>query len=325
MGLSFYFGDKFQVNEAIKERKVEISSKDDQQISIQSIRWRDISIGQFFHICKAMPFGTDIQIIIITIDLAISKTNKKKVEKWDHDLDIILQRSLEIPKHSEVLFDFSPESTSNNVLEKLANFGEVFIFENLKGQKLINWTTKRVKDKGLNLDQKILKELSYSNANNLWQLDNEIEKLALLLEVSEFKNNNDISEFISQDKEVKIFELVDALIKGDKLRSLILGGRLYKEGYSFMYVLTILSREIRLLILGKFYLQEGLTGNNLAKKLRIYHPFRIRKILEQLHQISFENLQLLYKGLSNVEYGIKKGNHTEKQVFESIIAFTSKI
>ena len=28
---------------------------------------------------------------------------------------------------------------------------------------------------------------------------------------------------------------------------------------------------------------------------------------------------------SNVEYAIKKGNYTEKQVFESIIAFTSKI
>ena len=71
-----------------------------------------------------MPFGTDIQIIIITIDLLTSKRNKKRVEQWEHDLDIILERSLEIPKHSDVLFDFSPESTSNNVLEKLANFGD---------------------------------------------------------------------------------------------------------------------------------------------------------------------------------------------------------
>ena len=325
MGLSFYFGDKFQVNEAIKERKTEISFNEYQQISVQSIRWRDISIDQFFHICSAIPFGTDVQIIIIAIDLLTSKTNKKKVAKWKDDLDIILQRSSEIPKHSDVLFDFSPEFTSNNVLEKLANFGKVFIFESLKGQKLINWCAKRARDKGLNLDQKILKELSYSNADNLWQLDNEIEKLALFLEVSHLQDNNDISEFISQDREVKIFDLVDSLIKGDKSRSLILGSRLYKEGYSFMYVLMILSREIKLLILGKFYLQEGFTGNNLAKKLRIYHPFRIRKILEQLHQIPFENLQLLYRGLSNMEFGIKKGNYTEKQVFESIIAFTSKI
>ena len=105
----------------------------------------------------------------------------------------------------------------------------------------------------------------------------------------------------------------------------MLGGRLYKEGYNFMYVLMILSREIKLLILGKLYLQEGLTGNNLAKKLRIYHPFRIRKITEQLHQISLENLELLYRDLSKVEYGIKKGNYTEKQVFESIMGCTSKI
>ena len=110
-----------------------------------------------------------------------------------------------------------------------------------------------------------------------------------------------------------------------KLKCLMLGGRIYKERYNFMYVLMILSREIKLLILGKLYLQEGLTGNNLAKKLRIYHPFRIRKITEQLHQISLENLELLYRDLSKVEYGIKKGNYTEKQVFESIMGCTSKI
>ena len=324
MGISFYFGDKFQVNESIKERKVQISSNEYQQINFQSIRWRDISIDQFFHICNAIPFGTDFQIIII-IDLITSKKNKKKIEKWDDDLDIVIERSLEIPKHSEVIFDFSPELASNNFIQKLANFGEVFVFENLKGQKLINWATKRAKDKGLNLDQKILKELSYSNSDNLWQLDNEIEKLALLLEDPDFKNKNDITKFVLQDREVKVFELVDYLIKGDKLKCLMLGGRLYKEGYNFMYVLMILSREIKLLILGKLYLQEGLTGNNLAKKLRIYHPFRIRKITEQLHQISLENLELLYRDLSKVEYGIKKGNYTEKQVFESIMGCTSKI
>ena len=106
--------------------------------------------NQFFHICNAIPFGTDFQIIII-IDLITSKKNKKKIEKWDDDLDIVIERSLEIPKHSEVIFDFSPELASNNFIQKLAYFGEVFVFENLKGQKLINWATKRAKDKGLKI------------------------------------------------------------------------------------------------------------------------------------------------------------------------------
>ena len=48
VSLSFYFGDKFQVNEAIKERKFKISSNKYEQINVQSIQWQDISIKQFF-------------------------------------------------------------------------------------------------------------------------------------------------------------------------------------------------------------------------------------------------------------------------------------
>jgi DNA polymerase-3 subunit delta len=141
-------------------------------------------------------------------------------------------------------------------------------------------------------------------------MNSEIEKLI------SFGNGRTITEtmvkeLVNVSFEGKIFELVDTLSKRDTRRTIQILEEERLAGSDDYYILSMFSRQIRLLISARSLLETNskIDKSFLAKELNI-HPFVATKILVQAKNFTLDKLLNVHNTLFSFDQGVKNGEIT---------------
>lgn len=304
--LIFVYGeDTFRVQEKVKQLKSAFREKfDPTGLNLAEFTAdKKLAIGGVLGAVHASPFLGQKRMAIIR-DL-IDSTKKEDLDAWVEGLR-------KTPESTIVVFW---ESTESKVLEKkplyqeLAEFAEVhrYVFPQLQGTQLSQWVQTRVKERGGKIEATALHALVERVGGDLWQMDNEIGKLVAYADDQPISVAM-IDELVHTSFDGKIFQLIDAVSQRRPADAI---GLLQEERWSGAndhYLLTMLGRQVRILLGARAILDENprATSQELAGTLDI-HPFVAQKALAQARGFTLEHLKAVHDLLFEFDIAMKTG------------------
>lgn len=288
--LYFIFGsDNYLAKEKVKE-----IVQDKAGFELQKIGAEKISIDELSSKIKSASLFSPQRILIIE-NLSL---NEKQKEISDY-----LKEQKEILNSQNDIFIFLENKVDKktSLYKFLSTTKNKFEMEILKGAELRKWIQDYVKNKNGLIENSALTEIMMSEQKSLFFLSLELDKL---LAYNSNINLEAVKLLTAVSFDDNIFNLTDAVSGNNKSLALKLLSQQLEAGAEPLYILTMLVRQIRLLIQIK---EAGLKSNNygeIAKELGL-HPYVVQKVLGQTKNYSFENLKIKFSQLLEIDLQLK--------------------
>jgi DNA polymerase-3 subunit delta len=278
---------------------------DPQIVSLNTLEFSGaVSLPSLRQACEALPFLGQARIAIVR-DLFAAKLGKAYLQEL---YDYLPQ----LPESARLIFLEAHTLPSNHTAVQLAKReanGFVLDFPQLKDGKLANWIRQRVAEKGGAITPDALRMLAASGGDNLYVLDNELEKLVIYksgpLEAEPIEAE-DVARLASGVAEASIFDLVDALGNRDPSRAALLFQMKINEGVDPFYLFTMFVRQFRLLIQVKELSDAGKSPPVIASELRL-HPYVAGKLAQQARGFSMAEMERIFHALLDTDIQVKTG------------------
>lgn len=179
-------------------------------------------------------------------------------------------------------------------------------FKTLNNLQLSNFAKEKIKAKNSQISPSALSLLISKTGNDLWRLNNEIEKLSAASK-NQIIDNSLVESLIHGEMEENIFALIDALVAKNNNLALRLLEEQILAGLSQDYILAMLQRQIKILLIIKtLQTKDKLSEKELVTNLKL-HPFVIKKSLEQSKKFSLPELHDYWQELLRIDLGNKRG------------------
>jgi len=172
--------------------------------------------------------------------------------------------------------------------------------------------------KTLSIDGDAIRALINQTGNNLRQLDLELDKLAGYANYGQIKVEH-VHMLASENLEARIFSMVDALGKRDRRSSLHELEVLYATGAHPLYILTMIVRQYRLLIMTKEFVEkQHADAQQIAQKLQI-REFAAERLMQQAQLYHSNELDAIYDVLVSIDQQIKTGRIEGELALELLV------
>jgi len=169
------------------------------------------------------------------------------------------------------------------------------------------WLRDRAGQHGLSLDLDAARLLGERTEGNLLAADQELQKLALMLPPGARVGAREIAGGVEDSARYDVFTLMDACLKGERVRVTRIMAGLRGEGVEAPIVLWALSRELRLLLSLQQHLDQGQSLEHACKAQKppifekrrpAYQQALARLPLKRLHKLLLfaQRLDLSIKG-----------------------------
>lgn len=298
--------DNFRSRKKLNQIRKDFIKEDPSKINLVCFDIEEAEFKNIKEAIQAQPFLAKSRLVVI--ENLISKGYKNVQEKF---YDLIAKK--EIPESNNVVLWEDNKIKKNIRLYKLINkMGKVEEFNLLFGYQLNKWIEELVKDKGGKINKEAVSKLAAFVGNDLNQLNCEIDKLVA------FKLNKQI-EIEDIDLQVKarlddnIFNFVDALGRKDRSSALKLLHEQIRQGHDEIYLLSMISYQLRNLITVKSLSSLGVGQQEISKKARM-HPYVIKKTINQIKSFDLEKLKNMYHDLLEIDISFKTSSAANKKL-----------
>ncbi len=216
-----------------------------------------------------------------------------------------------------ILFYEENEISKNKFFDSLKRCGKSQEFKPIGGERLKIWIKNEFEKLGAKIENPALENLINFVGNDLWQMKNEIEKLATYKfskRVDETKASSspfanarvigvkDIELLVKPKIETDIFKTIDAIAQKNKKLALRLLHKHLEKGDSPLYLLSMINFQFRNLLMVKSHKIEQGLNEDLGM-----HPYVIRKTTEQARKFTTSELKKIYQKIFKVDLSIKTG------------------
>jgi DNA polymerase-3 subunit delta len=207
---------------------------------------------------------------------------------------------------------------SNPLLKAAEKYGKVVQSTLPKGNALEQWINKRARGVGVKITPEATALLANFIGNNLRLLANELDKLATYVGKGATINAEDVRQLSAQVQEARIFDLTDALALRNRKQALNLLHDLLSDGEPPLKLLSIITTQVRTLLLVKELAQKGMRGGQIASTLGMA-PFIVDKALRQVNNFTPAQLEGAYRQLLSTDAGLKRSRFTPEMALDLLV------
>lgn len=315
----FHGTNEFARAAAVKELCKAMGDPQFADLNTTTLDGRHLTFGELRHHTDAVPFLFDRRLVIVEGMLARLDPRRQAGEGGGEEDDEGEQESN--PDLKEQLLDYLPNLPpttdlvfveakrlhANNAVLKLAEKDKknanVKLFAPPDANELPDWVMDRVELKGGKIEFSAANDLALYLGADLRALDNEIEKLILYRD-GEAIRREDVQFMVAPAQEQKVFELVDALGQKRTQRALELLHEQLRQNANEFYLLSMITRQYRILLQVRDLMLRGLNADAIQKQLNL-HPFVAKKMSEQSRNYSVEELEQIMFRLLDLDVSLK--------------------
>jgi len=259
-----------------------------------------LGFGDFKKECSTVSFMSSKRMVVLKN--VISKSKNKNLQK---EIVEFLKNSNSMEDNMLIFFEEAVNAKSflHKFLMSANNNIKMYKqeFKLLDKYELKKWIFKEVAEKNGEIENGADLILMERVGSDLWQINNELDKL---INFEKKITGNNIKKMVKARDDENIFNLTDAIGAKNKKMALKFLTEQLRSGFSVNYILTMMSRQFRLLIEAKDYLAKSGLNNvspqNLARDLRV-HPFVARKLLEQEGLYQMKELREMYNRIMEID------------------------
>ena len=123
---------------------------------------------------------------------------------------------------------------------------------------------------------------------------------------------------VSLARDPSVFAMADAVIEGRPRDAAELLQRLLADGKSPQYLLTMVARQYRLLLLTKELLQRGARPPEISARLQV-QGFVIQRLLQQAPSYTIDRLRGAYRRLLEADLSVKRGVFDDETALQLLL------
>ena len=154
--------------------------------------------------------------------------------------------------------------------------------------------------------------------DSLSRLTEELEKLSLYVGDQKKITVEDVEALVGQNRQLSVFEMIDALIGQDTAQAMRLLETLLEQDRSAEYtIISLLAWYVRRLRKAQSLLANGVSEGQICSQLRVW--YRRDEFIRQVKQSSTESLRLTCKRLAEADRTVKRGLSSVRNAVEKFI------
>jgi len=312
-----YGKDDFSLQQELEEIKSKLGNQDMLAVNTSILDSQQLSLSQLRDACSTVPFLCSHRLVIVKglLGRFESKSgSERRATRSRAKLNSGLEEWLGLAEYvkqmpsTTVLVLIDGEIRSNNrLLKALASQAKVMGFAPLGDRHLGDWIQERVKQGGGTISPGAVKLLVGLVGADLWVMGNEIDKL-LAFCPGQVITDDSVKQVTSYAREANIFTLVDAILEGRRKVAQQLLHRLLQEGASPSYVLAMVTRQLRLIVMAKD-LGKKKSRTEVQDRVESTSSYSLEKAARQARAYSLERIKNAYHKLLEADIAIKTGKY----------------
>jgi DNA polymerase-3 subunit delta len=206
---------------------------------------------------------------------------------------------------------------NNRLLKSVALQAKVMVFAPPSDRNLSDWIQDRVKQGGGTISPGAVKLLVGLVGADLWTMSSEIDKLLAYCSGKVIAEDS-VKQITSYAREANIFSLVDAILEGRRNVAQQLLHRLLQEGASPSYVLAMITRQLRLIVIAKD-LGPKLSRPENRNRLEPTSDYGLEKAVKQAKSYTLERTKKAYHKLLEADIAIKTGKYDSDLALDLLV------
>ncbi|MGD0766271.1 MAG: DNA polymerase III subunit delta [Dehalococcoidia bacterium] len=326
--LCIYHGDdEFSLREELAALKAELDSDGMLASNTSALDGRHLQPGDLLVPCGTVPFLGSHRLVVVEGLLARFEAprsqGRRRDEKGSRDstapwksLPALLP---DLPETTTLVLIDGKLGGGNPLLKLLAPLATVREFRPLRQREVPEWIRTRARTTGISISPGAVNLLADLIGNDLRLLVQELDKLSMYARERQVEED-DVHSLVSGAREASVFNMVDAAVEGRGDLAVRLVQQLQAEGASPTYLLTMIIRQYRHLILAKELLLARLSASEIGQRLGINSDFALRKVLEQATRYPLPRLEAAYHSLLEADAAIKNGTYGEELALDILLA-----
>ena len=319
-----YGEDVVSAEEALTEITRNTGPDDLRDINYTSFLAEEVTPEQLNAAVFTIPFMSDFRVVVVRGLLTTfersgrrassARSNGNSLGQWA-DLPEALGS---IPPTTNLTFVDGALSKSNPMLRKLASQSEAREFPLPRERDMPGWIMSRAKTLDIELEPRASATLAEAIGRQPRLIDTELRKLALYADGRTVRED-DVRQMVAYVREANIFQAVDAVIDGRADVALRLITRIMDDGSPAVYILTMLARQVRLLLLAKDMTTRGVPKEDIGRRLRL-SGWVLNKTLQQERRMTNEYLAYFHERLIDTDLALKTKPVPEQLAIEMLVA-----
>ena len=320
--LLFYGAEDFLMNWAVESIVNDYVDEAARDIDLIHLEGEQVTAAEIVAQARAYSMFSDKRVVIVR--------NYQPLYKGVPDIhgDDLLTFAAAPQDQSVVIFIVDSRNPDLSAYgKKLAKSCGAYEFARLDKADLKAFITKRVHNAGKMISRRSLEHImdvsGYYNKGSgydLAQLDTDISKIVKACEGDDISEGL-IEEIMIGDSDRFVFNLVDALVAGDRGKALDIAEAIIRDEDGAMAVLALLTKQFEIMYDAVELNEKGYSISQMAKKTGI-NEFRFKRAFNAAGRYSKRRIGKILTELYNTDRDIKRGN-IDKDVALELIAISA--
>ena len=304
----FHGDDDLAIDEYVSRMRKEMGDDANADLNISEFDGAQASVPEIIGAVTSFPFLSEKRLVIVKG--LLTHLTRKGAGTVGKEALIRLEDDLPtLPEYSRLVLVEKKTIPEKNPIVKLAESSENGFIKHLDAPRdTTEWIVNRANHNyGVRIDHRAAVALSAVTGDDLRRADNELVKLACYIEEGRSITEEDVAALTPYVPEASIFKMVDAIAEGRGSLALQLLHRLLADKDEDIFrIYGMVIRQFRLLLQAKEHLMSGGTTSNIAKTLGV-RPFVAQNLARQCKGFELEELEHIYRHLSNIDLKMKTG------------------
>ena len=271
----------------------------------------DPSVDQLIADTETQPFMADKRLVIIR-DFPALMGRAEADER-------LISYLPSVPETAILLFYCTGKPDGRKKLySAIKKQGGIVTFASLRGAELTRFVTDTFRQDGKECDDRTAEYLIFTVGSDTGLLVSEIHKISSYAEGRPSVLADDISLLATPSTECTVFQMVDAVVTGQRTRAFTLLRHLLLSGTDRMAILAMLLRQYRLLQHIKIMQYEKKGGDYIRNALGV-PPFAVDQYLRQASSYTGGLVKKAVQICFDTEYAVKSGRILPDGALETVV------
>ncbi len=300
----FYGPNSYAARRKLQDMAIAYIAKAGSDFGLERIDGAEVSADKIMSALQASPFLANSRLVIIE-NLG---ANKLAAEKLPPFLD-------QVPETTVAVF-YEPEADQRTSYFKTMSKHpkiKAVKYDKLSQAQLTGWAKRQIANLGGSIDNVALNLLVELTGDDQWRLEQEINKL---VNYDAHVSVESVKLLVDQNQSESIFDLVEAMSSGNLKKALATYQRLLEDRTSEIYILTMVTWQLRNLLLAKT--AGSISSAELASRAGM-SPYVAGKAQAKQREFDEDQLKQAFTQAVETDFAIKSGKGKPDQLVEQLI------
>jgi DNA polymerase-3 subunit delta len=308
--------DEYARSEALVKIRESAASPEMRDPNTTVFEGRGFTVNDVIGAAQFVPFMADRRVVIVHGVLGrMQKRDKSLGNEWRE----LTAKLSEIPATTELVFVEDVSLRDNGLaLKSVGPSARIQQYRIMRRQELETWVRDRFVFYGAKTNREAVARIAWLAGTDTRLLDQEIKKLALYAGNREVTSEH-VNIMVPDARETNIFAAVDAVLERRPAVAMKLLYSLLSGGSSVQRILSMLARQVRLLILTIELQKQGIESEELGKRIGLTNRYALDKTMRQSHNFGTDHLANILRRLLSADLAIKQGEINERLAVELLV------